>query len=162
MSNPGHHEPPAAEVFPSAGEPGGDADASAAIFAEINITPLTDVFLVLLILFMVGSSIAVDQARQASLEVTLPTAAPGAGTANVTDAIPIVLTREGSVTLMGDLLNLTDLSAKLLEAQRQYPTRRVILEADKEVPHGTVIKVLSAVQKLGIKDLALGIEAESP
>ena len=55
--------------------PGGDEDSEGAVFAEINITPLTDIFLVLLIIFMVTSSVIVNQGpsgAKAGLKVTLP------------------------------------------------------------------------------------------
>src|SRR6516164_9008287 len=84
-----------------------DEDSEDAVFAEINITPLTDIFLVLLIIFMVTSSVIVNQngnGAKAGLKVNLPKG----GAADVTPAetdLSVAILQDGRVVLAGDVVS---------------------------------------------------------
>jgi len=122
--------------------------------AEINVTPLVDVMLVLLIIFMITAPML-----QHELDVTLPVAA---GTPQVTAEDQVVLTvnKQGSIYLDQTPYTLDTLRPKL---QTLYQTRRnkdIFLRADTDVPYGKVLQVMDEVKKAGI--LKLGMITQPP
>jgi len=84
-----------------------DDDFQAAGFSEINITPLTDIFLVLLIIFMVGSSVVVDQAQGGGtgVRVDLPKGAAKELNAQQRD-FPVAVLKDGTLVVEGKSIDL--------------------------------------------------------
>src|SRR5262249_42589450 len=100
------------------------------LFAEINITPLTDIFLVLLIIFMVSSSVVVEEARKEGVKVNLPKGAakevdPGA------KSLVVSITRAGQVNVAGQAVQDGDLKSLFKSAVAKDPATQVIIEADE-------------------------------
>ncbi len=119
--------------------------------AEINVTPLVDVVLVLLIIFMVTATYI---ARKA-FEAELPTAASG----DQLDDPPMVVevTAEGAVRISGQVLDLRQL------AERVKGKERAVVAADKRVPYGKVTEVLDVLRLSGVAKFALEIRpGEAP
>jgi len=117
--------------------------------AEINVTPLVDVMLVLLIIFMITAPML-----QQELDVNLPVAA---GTPQVIAEDQVVLTvnKQGSIYLDQTPYTLDTLRPKL---QTLYQTRRnrdIFLRADTDVPYGKVLQVMDEVKKAGIVKLGM-------
>ena len=122
--------------------------------AEINVTPLVDVMLVLLIIFMITAPML-----QHELDVNLPIAT---GTPRVTGEDQVILTvnKQGGIYL--------NQTAHTLETLRQqlhalYQTRRnkdLYLRADTDVPYGKIVQVMDEVRKVGI--LKLGMITQPP
>src|SRR3954463_2682020 len=82
-------------------------DAPPAVFSDINITPLTDIFLVLLIIFMVTSSFIVNQASGSGAKAGLKVNLPKGGAADVTPALSdmsVAILQDGRVVLAGDVV----------------------------------------------------------
>src|SRR5215467_6137155 len=92
--------------------PGGEEDAADGVFAEINITPLTDIFLVLLIIFMVTSSVIVRNAdtggARAGIKVNLPKGGQSDVTPNQAD-LSVAILQDGRLVLGGDVVTLEEI-----------------------------------------------------
>src|SRR4051794_19062376 len=117
--------------------PGGGLDEEVeAVFSEINITPLTDIFLVLLIIFMVTSSVIVNQGQgaQGGLKVTLPKGGQSDVTPNRKDLSIVVLT-DGSLVVGGKTVSLDELRSTLERAKSENASTLVVVQADEGVSH---------------------------
>jgi biopolymer transport protein ExbD len=128
-------------------------------FAEINITPLTDIFLVLLIIFMVTSSVIVQApggGAQAGLKVNLPKGGATDVTARSTD-ISVAVLADGRFVLSGNVVNQDELKRAFDEAHQKNPDTIVIVQADEGVPHGTVVQVMEMAKSVGLGQLAIGV-----
>jgi biopolymer transport protein TolR len=117
--------------------------------AEINVTPLVDVVLVLLIIFMVTAPML-----QMGIDVNLPRVK--AKSINVTEE-KLVLTINGKqeIYLNEFKTTLPDLSTKLESIYKTRTDRELYMRADKEVPYGYVVQVMSEVRKAGIDKLGM-------
>ncbi|MFY1832242.1 ExbD/TolR family protein [Myxococcus fulvus] len=139
--------------------PGSD-DGDEGVFAEINITPLTDIFLVLLIIFMVTSSVIVQQGpgggAKAGLKVNLPKGGAADVTAKTTD-LSVAVLADGRFVLAGNVVTQEDLQKSFDEAKVKDPDTVVIVQADEGVPHGTVVQVMELAKKAGLGQLAIGV-----
>jgi biopolymer transport protein ExbD len=132
------------------GDVGGDDD----LIADINVTPLVDVVLVLLIIFMVTATYIV----RASIEVDLPRAAHG-GEA-VGTVLSVILTRDGQVFLDGVRRSDEELVATTREAVRRDADARVVISADRGALHGAVVHVIDLVRGAGATRFAIHVEKE--
>lgn len=141
----------------------GDDESGEGVFAEINITPLTDIFLVLLIIFMVTSSVIVQQSgngAQSGLKVNLPKGGATDVRARTTDLVVAVLV-DGRFVLGGDVVSEEELKSAFATAKEKDPETVVIVQADEGVPHGTVVQVMELARGAGLAQLAIGVrEAE--
>lgn len=137
----------------------GTDDFSDGVVAEINITPLTDIFLVLLIIFMVTSSALVDSGGQAGVKVNLPKGGAKEITATQSDLIVAIL-QDGRAVVGGKVLADDDLKATFEEAHRRAPDTAVIVQADEGVPHGRVVAVMEMAKGVGLSQLAIATRAE--
>ncbi|MFC1611147.1 ExbD/TolR family protein [Myxococcota bacterium] len=122
------------------------------IITDINVTPLVDIILVLLIIFMLTANII----ARPSIEVELPEASTGEGTEPTTLAISI--TKDGEIFLNGAPTDEDKLRAYLPEVLEADPKTQAIIAADKEVTHGQVVHIIDLVRQGGIFKFALNIE----
>ena len=125
-----------------------------AALAEINVTPLVDVMLVLLIIFMITAPML-----QHEVEVNLPevTNKPRTGSE---DQLVLTVTKEGSVFLNDTAYTLEALRPQLQVLSQAQPGQEMFLRADAEVPYGTVVQVMDAVKKAGILRLGMITQPE--
>jgi biopolymer transport protein ExbD len=121
------------------------------LMAEINITPFTDVVLVLLIIFMIATPFI----YQSSMKVQLPQASKSAETSR---DIIITINARGDVFLDDAKVDLDTLKYKLLAATRSKPDTSVIINGDKNVRYDSVIQVMDVLTRAGVKNPGLGIE----
>jgi biopolymer transport protein ExbD len=141
----------------------GIEDDDPAIFAEINITPLTDVFLVLLIIFMVVSTTAaevqVEKARQEDIvsEKALQVQTPqGTGdTPLVQKDVVISILPDGTLFVEDEQIRVEALAAKLAEAKRGAASTRVVIRGDQAATYELVMKVITTARAAGLSDVAL-------
>ena len=117
--------------------------------SEINVTPLVDVMLVLLIIFMVAAPMMTQ-----GVEVNLPKTA----SKNIkTREDPLILTvnKKREIFLEKHLIELDSLEIKVKKIFENRKNKEVLLRADSEVPYGFVIKVIAGVKGAGIDKLGM-------
>jgi biopolymer transport protein TolR len=131
-----------------------DSRNSSGSIAQINVTPLVDVMLVLLVIFMVTAPII-----QQGVAVELPKtrAAPLAGNE---DPLVVGIAKNGTVYLNDNPIALDELRGKLVAVNQARPDHQVLLRADRTVPYGDVVRVIAAIKEAGIS--RLGMVTEPP
>lgn len=124
----------------------------------INVTPLVDVMLVLLIVFMVTSTYIVQQ----SIQVQLPKADTGENTPH-TKNLAFVIDKSGAIFLDGKIIQLDGIAdrVKTERAKDDKVQLQALVAADKDTPHGFVVGLIDAVRRQGITDLAINVEKTS-
>jgi biopolymer transport protein ExbD len=136
--------------------------ASGGIFADINITPLTDIFLVLLIIFMVTTTaIAEAGGQNGGIKVTLPRGGQPQAVKEVHD-LAIAVLADGRIVVGGKLVDEGALKAVLARAHAENPDTLVLVQADEGVAHGRVVAVMDLARRQGLPRLAIATRAESP
>jgi biopolymer transport protein TolR len=128
---------------------GGDSDDE---IVGINVTPLVDITLVLLIIFMVTANFIVKE----TVEVDLPTAAKGSET--VQGLINIVMDKDYKLYFDGSEVTEEGLSAKVKEALAKDKDTRAIIAADQSLNYGKVMALIDLVKGAGIAKFALNIQ----
>ena len=121
------------------------------LMVEINITPFTDVVLVLLIIFMIATPFI----YQSSMKVQLPQASKSEETSR---DIIININAQGDVFLEDAKVDLDTLKYKLTAMIRGKPDTSVIINGDKNVKYDSVIQVMDVLTRSGVKNPGLGIE----
>ncbi len=121
----------------------------------INVTPLVDIVLVLLIIFMVTANFIVRETK----EVDLPKAAKSGET--VQGIVNVVLDKEGKLFFDGSEVTEDELKAKIVEAVKKEKEPRAIITADQSLNYGKVMKLIDLVQLQGIAKFALNIQKEA-
>ena len=112
--------------------------------SDINMTPLIDVMLVLLVIFMITAPL-----MSSSLKLDLPRA--DGGTSNdAPQFISVALDPQGKLYVGEDALDAPAFEARVQDAARKNPKTEVQLRADKGVPYGRVAEVIGVVQKAGL------------
>jgi biopolymer transport protein ExbD len=124
------------------------------VIAGINVTPLVDITLVLLIIFMVTATYVVKE----TIEVDLPHAASGGETLGTT--LALVLDKEGKLFLDGVETSRALAREAIRSAAARDKDARAIISADKSVSHGQVVEVIDLVKTQGITKFAINIEKD--
>lgn len=121
------------------------------IMADINITPLTDIFLVLLIIFMVSSAAMVESGAKISLpEVDATVAQPR--------EITVAVTPDQRIFVNNALTPYEELESVLRGLVSARPDIPVVLEGDRDVLFGEAVRILSVAQKAGAAQIAIAAE----
>ena len=138
----------------------GDDSGGESIFAEINITPLTDIFLVLLIIFMVTTTaIAEAGAEDGGFKVNLPRGGKTDDAGLVRD-VTVAILQDGRAVVGGKVLDDAALKAAFDDAHRRSADTVVLFQADEGVPHGRVVQVMEVARQSGLARLAIATRAE--
>ena len=120
--------------------------------SEINVTPLVDVMLVLLIIFMVTAPMMTQ-----GLDVNLPqTTAKSIKTQE--DPLFMTINKKGEIFLEEHMIRLEDLEEKVKSIFKYRRDKELLLRADRDIPYGVVIKVIAAVKRAGIDKLGMVTE----
>lgn len=134
-----------------------DGEQQESVVAEINITPLTDVFLVLLIIFMVTSTAIVESevASRTGVKVALPKAnAAGPVTKKRTDPV-LTVTKGNELYLFNKKVEPANLEAEIRKALQDVGSETLLLRGDKNVYLGAAVDVMSIAKKAGAKQIAI-------
>jgi biopolymer transport protein ExbD len=135
----------------------GEPDVSETVVAEINITPLTDVFLVLLIIFMVTSNAIVESeiTSRTGVKVALPKAnAAGAVTKKRTDPI-LTVTKGNEIFLFSKKVEVANLEQEIRKALNDVGSETLLLRGDKNVFLGEAVDLMAIAKKAGAKNIAI-------
>ena len=125
----------------------------AVLMAEINITPFTDVVLVLLIIFMIATPFI----YQSSMKVDLPKASK---TEDVSRDIIITINARGEIFLDNTKVDLVALRQRLSAMVKSKPDSLVIVNGDKNVRYDSVVQVMDIMTQSGVRNPGLGIEVK--
>jgi biopolymer transport protein TolR len=131
---------------------GSDDDLSG-IVAEINITPLTDIFLVLLIIFMITSSAMIESGGKVNLPKAVATKTEARGTT-------VTLTPKHEIYVNQKKVSEENLEPALKDALNTSADKTVILRGDRDVLFGDTVKVMSIIKRAGASEIAIAAEAE--
>lgn len=122
------------------------------VITGINVTPLVDITLVLLIIFMVTAKLIVSHR---AMQLDLPKAASGG---EVQEILSVALSLDGKTWLNGAVLNDDDsLASRAKAAKAANPELRAIIQADGGVTHRRVMHVLDVIKQAGIAKVAFGV-----
>ncbi|WP_417535708.1 ExbD/TolR family protein [Methylophaga sp.] len=124
------------------------------MMSEINVTPLVDVMLVLLTVFIVTAPLLMN-----SVPVNLPKASSDL-TLTQPESINISVTADGTMYFSDETVNAEQLDMALMEAAQNVDTS-VEIFADEKAEYGTVAKVMAAIQRAGISKFTFVIQLES-
>ncbi len=117
--------------------------------SQINVTPLVDVMLVLLVIFMVTAPII-----QQGVQVNLPQTKAGA-IQGKEEQLVVAVTRNGGIYLNDNPMKLEELGQKLRAIRQLQQSKEVYLRADQDVRYGVVMKVVAEVKQAGIERLGM-------
>jgi biopolymer transport protein TolR len=121
--------------------------------AEINVTPLVDVVLVLLIIFMVITPMIVR-----GVSVELPLTSHHARKNDDNKDLMISINAGGDVYVNADKLPLAKLTAAVAEERRRFPDKGIFLKADHRIRYGTARAVMEAIHRAGVEDVQIGTD----
>jgi len=117
--------------------------------SQINVTPLVDVMLVLLVIFMVTAPI-IQQGVQVNLPQTKASAIAGSE-----EPLIVTVAKDGKIYLNDNVISLADLGAKLSAIRKLQADKQVYLRADQDVRYGTVMKTIAEIKQAGIEKLGM-------
>jgi biopolymer transport protein TolR len=132
---------------------GGKKHPKGQVKADINVTPLVDVVLVLLIIFMVVTPMIAG-----GVHVELPRTENHSKKPDDGKDIIISVTAEKRVYANGQPIEVKRLPAYIEEQKRRYPEKTVFLKGDHKATYGAVRDVMESIHKTGIEDIMLGTE----
>lgn len=121
------------------------------LMSEINVVPLVDVVLVLLVIFMITAPLLYR-----GMDVDLPRSA--SNTITPEERVVLTVTRQKKVFLGKDSISLEGLGPALEERVKRTPGLSLYLRADREVPYGVVVEVMDSVKRAGIERLGMVTE----
>ncbi|MCD4814321.1 biopolymer transporter ExbD [bacterium] len=123
------------------------------VMSEINITPLTDVMMVLLVIFMVTTPLIM----KASIDINLPKA-HAKKAVTTAENLQITLTDENKIYLNGTIVKIGDIEQNLRHYFEAGSDPTVTVSADKNVPYGDAVRILDIARQAGAAKLVLAAE----
>jgi biopolymer transport protein ExbD len=120
--------------------------------ADINVVPLVDIILVVLIIFMVTAPMIMKP----SIAVNLPKASSGDPSAPST--LSISLATDGRILLNGGASDAEKIRAQAVAELAKNSEVQAVISADRDVPHGKVVEMIDVIKQAGVKKFAISIE----
>lgn len=130
-----------------------DGGEEAGIVAEINVTPLTDIFLVLLIIFMVTTTIIQEEGK----DIELPSADISEETPQ---GVTVSMDVDGNIRVNGDIVVAGELEAVLESTIEKAEQKVVVLKGDRRVLLGQAVNILDLAQKAGAEGIAIATQPD--
>lgn len=126
------------------------------IISGINVTPLVDVVLVLLIIFLITAPVI----YQSAIKVQLPSAKTGE--ASQKSPLTFTINKEGNLYWDKNPIDWKSLSQRLNDMRNKISEETAIISADEATPHGKVIRLMDALREVGLTKFALNVESTKP
>jgi biopolymer transport protein ExbD len=133
------------------GSLGGDGARRGRMITDINVTPLVDIMLVLLIIFMVTTTYIVRDA----IDVKLPEASTGVP--RKVTLIAVIVDKRGALALNGQPAAEDDIRAYIRQERRKGTTMEAVVAADKDTSHGQVVRVIDLLRSEGVVKFAINV-----
>ena len=127
-------------------------DEGKKVNSNINVTPMVDVMLVLLIIFMVITPMLQNKVNVTMAQVDNPTAMPDA---DKEDSVVVAITRDSRVYLNQDQVAMSELAAKIRERVGDKTDKPIFMRADARAKYGTVTEAIDNVRSTGISEVGL-------
>lgn len=121
--------------------------------SEINVTPLVDVMLVLVVIFLLTAPLLTSQIR-----LDLPASGAGQSAAPAATSITLSITANGDVFLNDLATPVAELATQLATTARERPDTEVLLRADTDAPYGKVVQVMGIAQKAGLSRVGFAVQ----
>jgi len=131
----------------------GPKSSSGGVFADINITPLTDIFLVLLIIFMVTTAVTIESAAH----VDLPKAEAQANPNDKPKGIIVTLTADHQIMVNSASVSLPQLQGAIHDALDKTPDKIVVFQGDPKVILGDMVHILDIAKTAGAEAIAIAV-----
>jgi biopolymer transport protein ExbD len=129
-------------------------DSSDGLIAEINITPLTDIFLVLLIIFMITTSVMIESAAKVNLPKATQTTQEARG-------LTVTITADNKIYVNQMLVDPSQLEPTLRDLLTDDPKKLVILQGDQSVILGEAVRVMDLAKRAGAQAISIAARKES-
>jgi biopolymer transport protein ExbD len=132
------------------------------LISTINVTPLVDIFLVLLIVFMLTAKLFMqEQERQKQIPLTLPAAYSGNKPDKEASPLNVIIDQAGKLYLNGAPSDMDAIGKAIEAARAKDGPPSVVLSADQDLAYKRVTRVIDYMQLLGIGDLAINVEEQT-
>ncbi|HTL11206.1 MAG TPA: biopolymer transporter ExbD [Bdellovibrionota bacterium] len=132
----------------------GPANQEDDIISGINVTPLVDVMLVLLVIFMITA----PAIYQTSIQVELPSAKTGQQSAS--SPLQISVSKEGEFFVEKERVSMDQIKERVKAAVAKAPDATAIIQADRATSHGTVVELMDALRDAGLYRFALSVQSK--
>jgi biopolymer transport protein ExbD len=132
-------------------------------FVDINVTPLVDIMLVLLVILMATSTAILEAgqgAQGAGYQVQLPSGASADQVGAGADEFVVAIPADGPLIFRGEQVSLGELEGILRGEAERNPSRLVLVQADEAAVHKRVVEVMEVARKAGLKNLAIATRPE--
>jgi biopolymer transport protein ExbD len=123
--------------------------------SDINVTPMVDVMLVLLVIFIMAAP-AMGSAR---LSVALPTHRAAQAEPGPAPSGTLLIDAQGGMRLNGQALSAQDAPARLAQWAQATPSAELVVQADRGVPYGRIVELMDMAQAAGVTQLGLAAQA---
>lgn len=123
------------------------------IIAGINVTPLVDVVLVLLVIFLITA----PAIYQSALKVQLPQSKAAEGN-NEKSSFKFTLTQSGELFLENEKLDWQNLTQKVKSLSSDLSDKTAIISADRKTPHGDVVRLMDQLKQAGLNRFGINVE----
>jgi len=120
------------------------------LMSDINVTPFVDVMLVLLIIFMVTAPMMIQ-----GVNVSLPETENTDNMATDEDQLIVIIDSNNKILINDYEVGIDFLRAKLIKIFENRSTKNIFLKADKNIPYGTVVRVMSEIKGAGVEKLGM-------
>jgi biopolymer transport protein ExbD len=128
-------------------------ESSEGLMAEINITPLTDIFLVLLIIFMITTSVMIESAAKVNLPKATQTVQEARG-------LTVTITADNKVYVNQMPVDISQLEPTLRDLLADDPKKLVILQGDQSVILGDAVRVMDLAKRAGAQAISIAARKE--
>lgn len=131
-------------------------------FTEINIVPLVDIMLVLLVILMATSTAILEagQGQGAGFKVNLPTGSESDEVASLSDELVVAILADGTVLARGEAVSAGELDQIFLDEAGKDKSQIVLVQADEEAIHKRVVEVMEAARRAGLVNLAIATKPD--